>query len=319
MEFFKGIQQYHRSFPRTVVTVGNFDGVHLGHRQIISLAIEKAKQIDGRSIVYTFRPHPRVALQQDSKFQLLTTYEERLELFQKLDLHSVPDIVIEEPFSREFSTTSAEKFFAEILIKRLHAQSVVVGHDFGFGKSREGHLDTLTRFCKQTQVELTVVPPFKSEGEVISSSAIRKSLMEGRLEDANRQLGYRFSLRGVVVRGDGRGRKLGFPTANLQLEAKILPALGVYAVWANAENEWKPAVVNVGVRPTFQQPSESASEPVVEAHLLSSSSDLYGKKVELRFVRRLREEKRFASVDELKSQIRQDTDAAFECLNKTSP
>jgi len=305
METFRGIQTVSRSFPYPVVTIGNFDGVHLGHQQIIRLAVEKARANGGTAIAYTFRPHPQQALRPGTQIQLLTTYDEKLELLEKTGL----DVTIEEPFSREFSTVSPKDFFTEVLLKRLGARAIVVGYDFAFGKERQGHLQALEDLCRGAGVELTVVPPQRTDGEIASSSKIRQHLMAGEVDLASRLLGREFFYRGIVVKGEGRGRKIGFPTANLKIENKLTLPYGVYATWARCEalfpNELLSSVTNVGIRPTFQGDKEL---PVlVETHLFDRTVDLYGNVFEVRFVKRLREERKFPGIEALKSQIQADS------------
>jgi riboflavin kinase/FMN adenylyltransferase len=321
METFRGIQTISCSFSQPVVTIGNFDGVHLGHQQIIRLAIEKAKSRGGTSIAYTFRPHPQQALNPGAHLQLLTTYDEKLELLGQTGL----DVTVEEPFSREFSTVSPNEFFNEMLLKRLGARAIVVGYDFAFGKERQGHLQALEELCRGAGVELTVVSPQRVDGEVASSSKIRQHLLAGEVENATRLLGREFHYRGIVVKGEGRGRKLGFPTANLQIENKLTLPYGVYATWARCEalfpGQLLPSVTNVGVRPTFQSTAsseEGAKElpALVETHLFDRTVDLYGNIFEVRFVKRLREERRFPNVEALKSQIFADAALAKSLLSQ---
>lgn len=308
MEVFKGIRTLNREFSRSVVTIGNFDGVHLGHRKIIGLAVQGARKISAQSIVYTFRPHPRVALQPEKPFRLLNTYDEKIGLISGLG----PNLLIEEPFSREFSTTSADDFFEKIIIGILKAEAVVVGHDFSFGRGREGHLETLKSFCQKTHLDLTILPPFTVHNEIVSSSKIRSSLDQGKIEEANLFLGYRFSYQGIVVKGDGRGRKLGFPTCNLQTHPKLDLPLGVYLTWTVLKNRAPlRSVTNIGIRPTFQSSqSVNGTAVLVETHILDFSEDLYGLPVEIQFVAKLREEKKFESIETLKEQIQTDIGTA---------
>ncbi len=286
-----------------MVTIGNFDGVHLGHRAIIEATVEQAKARGGMSIAYTFRPHPRLALNPASPVPLLCTYQEKAELL----LQSGIDLVIEEPFSREFSTTSPETFFSESLVRKLNAEAIVVGYDFAFGKERSGGLTALESFCKSARVQLTVVPPQRTGSEVVSSSAIRSHYLKGDIASGNRLLGREFSYSGVVVRGEGRGRKIGFPTANLQLENKLALPYGVYATWARLGEQTFQSVTNIGVRPTFGKEDLPA---LVECHLLDASIDLYGSLLEVKFVEKLRDEQKFPSIDALKAQISADAGRA---------
>lgn len=329
MEILKGISSLSHTVAHPVVIIGNFDGVHIGHQRIVQLAMEKAKARQGQCVVYTFRPHPQVALRPSSRVQLLSTYEERAEMMAGLGV----DVLIEEPFSREFSTIEPEQFFTDILLHRLSAEAIVVGYDFAFGRERHGHLDALSAFCKATGVELTVVQPQRVQSEVVSSSKIRQHLLSGEIEVANGLLGREFFYRGIVVKGEGRGRKMGFPTANLSLQGSLqslgqgldggqafyysgdklnLP-VGVYATWAVLGTKHYPSVTNIGVRPTFHK-EDGGSSVLVETHLLDTSLDLYGSQLEVRFVSRLRAEQKFAGVEPLKMQIQKDIDAARQHL-----
>jgi riboflavin kinase/FMN adenylyltransferase len=309
MEVIKGISEVKCSIPHSVVTIGNFDGVHLGHQAIIQLAIKKAHDRNGKCVAYTFRPHPQVALRPGTQVQLLSTYDEKLNLLASLGV----DVTVEEPFSREFSTIEPEQFFTDCILRRLNAEVIVVGYDFAFGKERHGHLDALQQFCDRAGVELMVVPPQRVGSEVVSSTRIRQELLSGKIENANRLLGRNFSYQGIVVKGEGRGRKLGFPTANLKLDNKLTLPYGVYATIAMDGHTQYPSVTNVGVRPTFQT-GERELPALVETHLLDVNLDLYGSSLEVQFISRIRDEKRFNGIGELKAQIQKDADQAKQQL-----
>jgi len=230
-------------------------------------------------------------------------------------------VVVEEPFSQEFFTLTAREFFEKVIMRGFHAVSLFVGHDFAFGKNRKGNLDLLRELCRDHGVRLTVVSPEESDGEIVSSTRIRNALMEGRVADAARWMGRPFFYRGVVVKGDQRGRLLGFPTANLKLENKLALPHGVYATWAfldrGGRREKIPSVTNVGVRPTFAENavSEGLLPVVVECHLIlpeGDTLDLYGETLEVHFVERFRNERKFSSFDELKRQIALDKEHARE-------
>jgi riboflavin kinase/FMN adenylyltransferase len=311
MEVVRGIHLLKRPLPHVVLTIGNFDGVHRGHQQIIRMAVEKARARGGSAVAYTFRPHPQAALRPSANVKLLLTYDEKLEFLGEQGL----DVTIEEPFSREFSTGAPEDFFNDVILRRLSAEAIVVGYDFGFGRERAGTLKALEDFCKRAGVELTVVSAHREGNEVVSSSRIRQHLANGEVEVAASLLGRDFFYRGVVVRGEGRGRKLGFPTANLKIENKLTLPYGVYASWALLEGRKIPSVTNLGVRPTFTGSTGTATAPgelpaLVETHLLDTTMDLYGKTLEVRFVRRLRAEKRFDGIEALKAQIAADAQQA---------
>lgn len=318
MKVVRGISQLEQSLPGAVVTIGNFDGVHRGHQHIISETIRQARELQGVSVAYTFRPHPQLALHPDSKVKLLLTYEEKLEALQALGI----DTVIEEPFSREFSTISPDRFFSDFLLRKLNAQSIVVGYDFAFGKGRVGHLELLRSFCDRSGVRLTIVEPQRLDGELVSSSRIREHLLAGRIKEANHLLGKPFFYRGVVVKGEGRGRKIGFPTANLRLEEKLTLPYGVYASDAWVSGRRYPSVTNIGVRPTFEKsrqqlPSQNFNEipALVETHLLDETLDLYGNTLEVQFLERLRAEQKFSGVQELQQQIRKDIEVVRGLLD----
>ena len=311
MELFRGIQNLDRILPHAVVTIGNFDGVHLGHQKIMNEVLSRARGKNGSACVYTFRPHPQEALRPGNHIQLLSTYDEKLEILESLGI----DVVVEEPFGPEFFSLTPENFFNEVLNHRFRAREIVVGHDFAFGKERQGNIPVLESFCHSVGISLTIIPAQKLDGFTVSSSRIRENLLSCHVEAANQLLGRPFSYRGVVVRGDQRGRTLGFPTANLKLENKLALPHGVYATISRIEinkivSDY-PSVTNVGTRPTFH-PTSSELPVVVESHLLDVTLDLYGRTMEVRFVKHLRAEKKFSGIEELKTQITLDADLARE-------
>lgn len=301
MKVIHGFQSLSVPIQRAVVTIGNFDGVHLGHCQIIQRAISEARARSGQCIAYTFRPHPQLALRPGAALSLISTYDEKVELLSSLGV----DWIIEEPFSREFSSIEPATFFREVLLGRLSAEAIVVGYDFAFGKERHGHLELLRELCDSAGIQLTVVEPQRVGNEVVSSSRIRQYLSTGQIESANHLLGRPFSYTGIVIRGEGRGKKLGIPTANLKLENKLALPYGVYATWAEWNGKKMPSVTNVGVRPTFEE--KTADLPVwVETHLLDTKVDLYGSRLKIEFHSQLRDERKFSHVDELVRQIQID-------------
>lgn len=312
MEICRGVSHLNPTAPHSVVTIGNFDGVHLGHQKIIGLAIEQAKARQGTSIAFTFKPHPQAALNPHREIQLLTTYPEKLEIFGELGV----DIAVEEPFSREFSTIEPEQFFNEYLLKKLGAECIVVGYDFGFGRNRGGHLDILKRLCTTAGTDLIIVPPLRLDHEIVSSSQIRSYLLNGQIAEANALLGRRFRYQGIVAHGDGRGRQIGFATANIKPENKLTLPFGVYATFSIFGGNVYPSVTNVGIRPTFQPgTSDDQPEPLVETHLINQNVDLYGHLLEVQFVSRIRSEIQFKTVAALKSQIQNDLEEARKHLS----
>jgi riboflavin kinase/FMN adenylyltransferase len=308
MKIFRGYHEITQAFARPIVTIGNFDGLHLGHRQIIHDVVERAKKVKGTSIAYTFRPHPHLALTPEEDLQLINTYDEKLDLLASLGIQ----VTIEEPFSREFSTIAPEKFFSEVLVKRLSPEAIYVGYDFAFGRNRAGTLDLLKRLCKDEGVELHVAKPLKVDGEVPSSSRIRGYLKTGDVAAANHLLGREFFYRGLVVRGKGRGHSIGFATANVRTESKFLIQEGVYATWALHGGRVYSSVTNVGRQPTFNRDGDA---PIaVETHILDFDKDIYGEILEVRMVARLREEIKFDGVNSLVTQIKKDVEKARALL-----
>jgi len=293
-----------------VLTVGNFDGLHVGHQEILRIVTERARARDGEAAVYTFEPHPRKVLRPAQAPKLLTTLEQKLE---RIDAAGV-DVAIVEPFDAEFARRSAEDFVREVLHARIGPREVYVGYDFRFGHDREGSMRTLTELGPHLGFAVTIVPEVTVGGRDVNSTRIRELLGEGRVEEARELLGRPYCVRGSVVEGDRRGRTLGFPTVNLAPENEVLPALGVYAgrlrVLGAAAGAELPAVVNVGRRPTFKE----GGEVLAEAHVIDWSGDLYGQRVEIGFLHHLRDERRFPDVEALRRQIEADRDAARQRL-----
>ncbi len=309
MKIYKGYQEIKETFSNTVLTIGNFDGLHLGHREIIGSVIDRAKAEKGTSIVYTFRPHPQQVLSPSRPHQMINTFDEKLDLLKSLGV----DVVIEEPFSREFSTISPEKFFRELLVKKISAKAIYVGYDFGFGKDREGSLEMLQKLCKQEGVECHVIAPHKISGQTCSSSKIREHILAGEIKQANALLSREFFYRGVVVKGNGRGRTIGFATANVHTESQLWVKEGVYVTRTVCRGKAYKSVTNVGRQPTFHD-DMTGIPIVVETHIFDFNEDIYGETLEVRMVDRLRDEMKFSSVDTLVAQIRKDVAKAKEIL-----
>ncbi len=313
MEIFRGIKDLHRSFTRPVLTLGNFDGVHLGHQAILNLVIERARALGGESILYTFEPHPRRVLQPESNLRLLDTFEQKVETLAALGL----DAVIAEPFDRAFASVSPDRFIGHYIHERVRPLEVYVGYDFHFGRDREGSMRLLTERGPHLGFSVTVVSEVQVEGRDVNSTRIRELLAEGDVEEAALLLGRPFCARGRVVEGDRRGRTIGFPTANLSPETEILPAPGVYygrLRCLEEASEWAgrsfPVVTNVGYRPTFHD----GRDLVAEAHVLDFDGDLYGERIDLTFEGRLRGEQRFESSEALRRQIARDVQDARKRL-----
>lgn len=297
-------------FSRTVVTVGNFDGVHLGHQAILKRVCGRAQELNCQSVALTFEPHPLKVLRPQSNLPLLTTPAQKLELLRETGLA----VVVVLPFTPEFARLPARDFVRDYFVERLRVREVVVGHDYGFGYRREGNIDLLREMGRDLGFSVQVVWGVEVEGAVVSSSLIRALLKLGKVAEARRLLGRNYGVAGRVVAGKGRGAKLlGVPTANLESENDLLPATGIYAVWVVKNGQRLPGVANIGTCPTFDN-----GELSLEVHLLDFNDDLYGERLKVEFVARLREERRFPSIEALAGQIRADIDQARRVLSGES-
>jgi riboflavin kinase/FMN adenylyltransferase len=305
----RGSGSLEKPLERSVLTVGNFDGLHVGHQRIMATVTSRARAFEGEAAVYTFEPHPRKVLHPERAPRLLTTLEQKLELFEAAGV----DVAIVEPFDLAFARLPAERFVREILFERIAPLEVYVGYDFRYGRDREGSMRTLTELGPHLGFAVTIVPEVKLGSRDVNSTRIRELLELGHVGDAALLLGRRYTIRGRVVEGERRGRTLGFPTLNLAAENEVLPQSGVYACTVRFLDAGAPpagsvhlAVTNVGRRPTFGD----LDRPITEAHLLDFSADVYGRRVEVAFVEQLRAEQRFPSVDALRAQIARDAEAA---------
>jgi riboflavin kinase / FMN adenylyltransferase len=297
MRLFHGTDNAEIARP-TVLTLGVFDGLHLGHQLIMRKVVERAAVIGAVPTVITFDPHPRAVLHPESAPPLLQTFDQKIEAFQVLGIEQT--IVVR--FSVEFARIRAEDFLRDVVRDRLHAKEVYLGRGFAFGNNREGDIELLRRVGGRLGFRAEEVPEVRLRGQRISSSRVREVLSEGRVGLARRMLGRPYGVDGRVVRGKERGRTLGFPTANLAPQNRVIPRNGVYVTATLIEGVWRRSVTNVGIRPTF----ETVTEPSVETHVLNWSGDLYGDVVRVRFLHRLRSERKFASVDELRTSIEKD-------------
>ena len=289
-------------FSRTVVTIGNFDGVHLGHRAILTRVCQRARELGGQAVAVTFNPHPVKVLRPEVNLPMLTTQEQKLRLLADAGL----DAVVVLPFTTEFAGLAARDFVQQYFVERLRAREVVVGHDYCFGRGREGNIDLLKAMGEVHGFTVQVVWAVEVDGAVVSSSLIRALLRLGKVTAAGRLLGRPYGVTGRVVQGKGRGaRLLGVPTANLLTPNELLPSCGIYAVWVRRGEANLPGVANIGTCPTFDN-----SELSREVHLMEFSGDLYGEDLEVQFVRRLREEQRFPTIEALAAQIHADIAAA---------
>lgn len=288
--------------PATVITVGAFDGLHLGHRKILERLAESARERNYRQIVVTFARHPQLVLKDSGRapLKLLTSHEERMELFERYGVENV--LLID--FTHEFSEMPAARFVKEFLFEKVGFRRIIIGYDHLFGKNREGNETLLLRMGQMLGFDVEKVDPFVFGGQIISSSKVRLALLDGRVEQAAQWLGYPYSIAGEVIYGEQLGRRLGYPTANINPDEslKLFPKDGIYLVKSEIDGQMKHGMANLGIRPTVG--GEGARR--LEVNYFDFAGDLYGRTLRVEFEARLRDEKRFSSLDELVEQIRRD-------------
>jgi len=297
MRLFHGTDNADIARP-TVLTLGVFDGLHLGHQLIMKTVVERANLIGATPTVITFDPHPRAVLHPESAPPLLQTFDQKIEALGVLGIQQT--IVIH--FDEEFSQIRAEDFLRHVVVGRLHAKEVFLGRGFAFGHDREGNIELLRRVSSKLGFFADEVPEVALRGQRVSSSRIRELLLKGRVNLARRMLDRPYGVEGPVVLGAERGAQIGFPTANIHPHNRVIPHGGVYVTATLIEGKWRRSVTNIGTRPTF----DDGTEQSVETHVMSWSGDLYGDVIRVRFLHRLRDEKKFGSINELRSQIKLD-------------
>src|SRR6201991_680845 len=307
MRLFHGTDNADIARP-TVLTLGVFDGLHLGHQLIMKTVVERAREAGAVPTVITFDPHPRAVLHPESAPPLLQTFDQKVEGFGVLGIEQT--IVVR--FTKDFSNVSAADFINDVVMDRLHAREVYLGKGFAFGHNREGNIELLKRLGSDLDFIAGEVPEVKFRGQRVSSSKIRELLARGQVNLARRMLGRPYGVEGRVERGSERGHKLGFPTANLHPQNRVIPKNGVYVTGTLIEGQWRRSVTNVGLRPTFGE----ATEPSVETYVMNWDGDLYGNVVRIRFLYRLRDEKKFGSIEQLKTQIERDVARAESYLER---
>jgi riboflavin kinase/FMN adenylyltransferase len=305
MQIIRGLDRYPADAPPSVVALGTFDGIHLGHRAVIATAVERARARGVRAVALTFDPLPAAVLRPSEAPPVILPLDERLEQMAALG----PDVTLVIAFTPDFSQLDAPSFVRDVLADRLRAREVVVGFNHTFGRGARGTPDVLQSLAAPLGIQVHVVPPLSVAGVVVSSSSVREALRQGDVGRAASLLGRPYTIRGRVVRGAMRGRGLGFPTANVLPPTPLLLASGVYAGRAAWEGDGAAAVINVGIRPTFGE-----STPIVEAHLLDVKVDLYDRPITLTFLRRIRDEMKFPSVDALRARIAEDVAMARAAL-----
>ena len=307
MKVVRGLEDIPQEFRDAYVTIGNFDGVHLGHIPILKKIIEEAHGENRKALVITFDPHPKKVLHPDIKpFYLITTLEEKIQLLEEVGI----DGVILLPFSLEFSKISAEAFVNQILWYTLHIRKIFVGHDYSFGKNKVGNATYLANKGKKFGFEVEVFSAVKFGDETISSTRLRYAILNGNVKMAMRLLGRPYSVGGTVIPGKHRGTALGIPTANINPEKELIPTEGVYAVIVQLEDNRYKGVLNIGFNPTF-----SDSERSIEVYILDFSENIYGKRVKVFFIDRIRDEVKFDTPEQLVGQIKKDVEQALVILN----
>ncbi|PKM82502.1 MAG: hypothetical protein CVU88_03260 [Firmicutes bacterium HGW-Firmicutes-13] len=309
MEVIYGIEKYYKQQP-LVLALGNFDGVHRGHRQILRVTKQKAGEIKAESGVLIFDPHPLNILKPSKEILLLTTFTQRSQLIEELGI----DLLIVVSFNREFASLSPEQFVKEILIDKLHAEVVVVGFDYSFGYGGSGKVNNLKELGKRFGFKVEVVEPVTIKNKVVSSSLIRGLISSGKVEEASLYLGNPPCIEGKVIHGEGRGKFLGFPTANLEVkENVVIPGNGVYLTLASFQGSSYYSLTNIGCKPTF-----GGDNLTIEVFIIGFQDNLYEHELRIKFLQKIREEKTFSNSEGLKAQIIKDLKKAEEIIQKYS-
>lgn len=308
MKIYPNIQNF--KIENSVLTVGTFDGVHLGHKKILNNLVKEAEKTNSEPVVLTLYPHPRKILDPNFKdLFLLNTIEEKAQLLEKAGIKHL----IIYPFTKEFASLSSCDFIEKILHKNLNIKKLIVGYDHRFGKDRQGNINILRNCTQPFNINVTKVDAFILDNETVSSTKIRNALLDGNIEKANIYLGYNYFLSGKVVSGDKIGRKLGFPTANIDVHyEKLVPKSGVYAVNVIISDKKYKGMINIGNRPTVNTDKHST----VEAHIFDFQGNLYGKNIKIIFKKYIREEQKFPNIDALKQQLAQDKKVSMTFLSE---
>lgn len=307
MKIYHHIDEF-KPVKNAVVTIGTFDGVHVGHRKIISQIIELAKASGGETVILTFFPHPRMILHpEDESIKLITTINEKAELLEQLGV----DHLIITPFSRDFSNQSAEDYIRDILVNKMGTSKIVIGYDHRFGKDRQGGLPDLLKFSSVYNFEVIEIPEQDINDVAVSSTRIRQALAEGNFELANACLGYRFFITGKVMRGDRIGTQLGFPTANIAIEEryKLIPGDGIFAVKVLVKEQWFTGMAYIGTRPTVNGQTRN-----IEVNIFEFEQDIYGEQIRMEFHHFVRGDKKLNGLDELKAQIVADKEEILQLM-----
>jgi riboflavin kinase/FMN adenylyltransferase len=301
------INEIDAKFKNSVVTIGSFDGIHLGHRRLMEMAKDSASELNSVSVVLTFHPHPLKVVNPEAKTKLITTFEKKIELIEETGI----DYLVYITFTPEFANMQPEDFVKNIIVKKLNPLKIIVGHDFGFGANKSGNIALLEKLSVEFGFELSVVEPVIIDDEIVSSTLIRRLVITGKVCAVKRFLGRDYSVHGGVVKGCGRGRQLGFPTANIVPEEELFPKDGVYVTHVRINDKFYDSVTNVGSNPTFDDALRR-----IESYIFDFDGDLYDKEIEVFFLERLREEIKFNNVNELESRIKKDIEIANLILKR---
>ncbi len=303
MEIIQGIENLKRPFRNPVVTLGNFDGIHLGHQRIFKKVADTAQKIGGEAVVITFEPHPLKILNPDQCPPLLTPFRKKMMLMEKTGIEKVLCI----QFTKTFSEIAPPDFIKRILLETVGTKKIIVGYNYRFGRDKSGDVESLKENCGLLEIEVEVVEPLIVNGTVVSSSRIRELIRDGEVEQASKLLGRNYPVMGRVKEGTFRGRDLGFPTANLEMTEELYPKTGVYAVNVEWLHQRWNGLANIGLNPTFD-----GKELSLEVHILNFDHEIYGEEIQVDFIRRIRDEIRFSSLTDLIAQIRKDIEWAKE-------
>lgn len=292
---------------KSVVTIGTFDGVHIGHQKILEQLVSTAKNNNANSVLLTFFPHPRMVLQKDNSIKLINTIEERIEILKETGL----DYLIIHPFDKDFSRLTALDFIREVLVSHLDTSKLIIGYDHRFGKNREGNFEQLQEFGEMYDFEVLEIPAQDINNISISSTKVRNALLDSDIKKANRYLGYNFSIKGKVVSGKQLGNTIGYPTANIKVfeDYKLIPKKGAYLVKSTIENEVVYGMMNIGIRPTVNGTNET-----IEIHFFNFNKNIYNETLSIEILDFLREEQKFESVKALQEQLHQDKLKSLELI-----
>lgn len=306
MKTFSNIKEYNNK--KSVVTIGTFDGVHIGHKKILERIIFNAKELNCESVVLTFFPHPRMVLQDNSVVQLLNTVDEKTILLEKTGI----DNLIIHPFNQEFSRLTAEEFVKEILVNQLNIRKIIIGYDHRFGRNRTADINDLIVFGKEYGFEVEQISAQEINDNAVSSTKIRNAILEGNITLANNYLGYNYFFSGIVVKGKQLGRTIGFPTANIKIneDYKLIPKNGVYIVKSNYDKKTIFGLMNIGTRPTVDGTNQT-----IEVFFLDFDKTIYDETLTIEIIEFIREEQKFDSLNDLKNQINEDKNFALNYIN----